>query len=152
MHDFLILFVHEIVAIVIIILFALTDFLLSIYTWPAGLLWGEINARPLDYSLGVELGLLAAEVTFCFVGMVVSSSIISFMFLDFLLSIDPRSTWLLQSQIWNAARSRVGHCCCNTIYFLFKSIIIIEWGGQSHNTTLPGSELSCSVCGGSIIK
>jgi len=58
-----------------------------------------MNAQPLNYSLGMELGLLAAEVTFGFVGMVVSSSIFPFALLDFLLSIYPWLTWLLQSDL-----------------------------------------------------
>jgi len=103
----------------------LLDFLLIIFPWLARLLQAEINAQPLNYSLGVELGLLAAEVTFGFLGMVVSSSIVTFVLLDFLLNIYPQSTWLLQSQIWNVARLHASHYCYIKIYNLFKSIIIL---------------------------
>jgi len=70
--------VHDVVAIVIIVPFALSNFFLSIYPWPTRLILGEINALPLGYSLGAELRLLAAEVTIVFVGMVVSSLIFPF--------------------------------------------------------------------------
>jgi len=73
----------------------------------------------------MELGLLATEVTFGFVGIVVSSLMFLFALLDFFLSIDPLSTWLLQGEIWNVARSCVGYCLYIKIYKLFKSIIIL---------------------------
>jgi len=108
--------VHDIEAIAIIVPFVLSDFFLSVYPWLARLIWGEINALPLNYSLGAELGLFAAEVTISFVGMVVSSSIFPFALLDFFHNIDPWPTWLIWGEIWNVSRLSAGHCHYINIY------------------------------------
>jgi len=50
----------------------LSDFLLGINPWPTPWFWGEINALPLNHSLGVEFGHPVAEIAFGFIGIVVS--------------------------------------------------------------------------------
>jgi len=68
--------------------FALMDLLICIYPWPAPGPWGEIKARPLNNSLGTELGLLGASVTFGPVcNMVVFLVILLLAFLSLLICI-----------------------------------------------------------------
>jgi len=79
--------------ILIIVSFALLYFFLSVYLFIAPLFWGEINALPLDYSLGAKFRHLVVKIAVLFVLSIIFPKSLPSPLLHFFLSIYPWSSW-----------------------------------------------------------
>jgi len=127
--------VGGVIFILIIVSFALLYFFFSVYLFIAPLFWGEINALPLNYSLGAKFRHLVVKIALLFVLSIIFPNLLPSLLLHFFLSIYPWSTWFPWGQINDIIIGlQISHHHYNKMYILFKSIF--KWGGGVSGQTV----------------